>query len=308
MGRQVTVKFATLAAWSLVFFASIAFTAQAKDSGPGRDVRQVRGAAQTLIPSATIENVVVDHSLGRALVQWSRSNGARGIDGFAYIYDRWWDLLDLRADGTGTGWCGGASAPFEPGIYRKKQPFGIEDLIAAGVPRSLVAEAVNDFDGFNSTTAQFAQALTPPSLLSCSIVQPGIGTGILEPTLFSAPWQSDGYTLQIRTPALVPAKLTARRPNNVENWTYYPGGNAYVYFTLITSSDAAIDVPLGTSVDIWFPFVLDTTKTYSLTLAKAVESVGPIDGKLRDNVVHFELPAFTVPAGATLIGEVDGTI
>ena len=310
MEGQLTANRTKFSAWLLLCFAALSSTTQAKDAGPGRDVRQVRGAAQTLIPGATIANVVVDHSTGRALVQWTRTNGTRGIDGFAYVYDRWWDLLHFRNDGA--GWCGNAAPPFATGIYGKKQPVAIGDLITAGVPRALAAEAVTEFDGFNAASAQFAQALLPPSLVSCSNGQPGTMSGSNQPQLHAAPWQADGYAIQIRMPAQMPvlsaAKLTGRRPNGAENWTYYPGGNAYVYFDVITDGETPVDLPSGTSVDIWFPFALDTNKTYSLTLAKAAESVGPINGKLQNNILHFDLPAFTIPAHATLIGEVDGTM
>lgn len=281
--------------------------AQAKDSGPGRDVRQVRGAAQTLIPNANIANVVVDHSTGRALVQWSRADGTRGIDGFAYVYDRWWNLLHLHT--AGRRWCGSGSPPFSNGILSLNQPIGIGDLIDAGVPRTLAAEAVVDFDGFNNRSVQFAQGIRNLSFPECANAAPETTPG---PALRPSPADSDGYAVSILMPpgsqALAPAKIIARRPNSVENWTYYPGGNAYVYFNLVTDAGTPVDVPAGTTVDIWCPFVLDTNKTYSLTLAKAAESVGPINGKLRGNILHFELPAFTIPAHTTLAGEVDGTL
>jgi hypothetical protein len=35
-------------------------------------------------------------------------------------------------------------------------------------------------------------------------------------------------------------------------------------------------------------------------------TIGPIDGTLRDNTLHFELPPFTATPGTSLMGEIDG--
>jgi hypothetical protein len=57
---------------------------------------------------------------------------------------------------------------------------------------------------------------------------------------------------------------------------------------------------------VWFPFVLDAQKTYSLTIAHVAPIIGPINGTLANNTLQFTLPAFAIEPGVEIMGEIDG--
>jgi hypothetical protein len=96
-----------------------------------------------------------------------------------------------------------------------------------------------------------------------------------------------------------------RIPTQAESWIT-PGGNSYFFFSGTVKSEQPVHVHAGTTLDVWFPFVLDDALRYSITLAAPhLMSIGPIDGTLKDNTLHFTLPAFTAPPGADLMGEIE---
>jgi hypothetical protein len=129
-----------------------------------------------------------------------------------------------------------------------------------------------------------------------------------QPQLFA---DLNGYQMRITfapSNANAGAQITSisgRAPTEAEIWITR-GGNSYFFFSGTVDSTAPIQVQAGTSVDVWFPFVLDTSLYYGITIAHADKPIGPIDGTLKDNVVHFVLPAFVLPPGATLMAEIEG--
>ncbi|MDP9025738.1 MAG: hypothetical protein M3N13_10240 [Candidatus Eremiobacteraeota bacterium] len=119
-------------------------------------------------------------------------------------------------------------------------------------------------------------------------------------------WDQEGYVTTLGPALATFARAQTRAPTEAESWHYFFGGNAWVYFTIEAGDAAAHQLPRGTTISIWCPFVLDGDQEYSLTLAKADAPIGPIVGSLRDNTLTFVLPEFLMPAGAQLRGEVDG--
>jgi hypothetical protein len=99
--------------------------------------------------------------------------------------------------------------------------------------------------------------------------------------------------------------VSGRPPTEAESWITR-GGNSYFFFSGTMDTTAPIHVQPGTTIDVWFPFVLDTSLYYAITIGHADKPIGPIDGTLKDNVLHFVLPAFTLPPGATLMAEIEG--
>ncbi len=98
----------------------------------------------------------------------------------------------------------------------------------------------------------------------------------------------------------------ARAPTKAESWANPPGGNSYFFFSGTVQSKQPVHVQSGTTIDVWFPFVLDPALRYSLTIAAPnAMSLGPIRGALKDNTLRFVLPAFTATPGAELMGEVE---
>lgn len=99
--------------------------------------------------------------------------------------------------------------------------------------------------------------------------------------------------------------VRGRAPTESESWASQ-SGDGYFFFSSTVQSSVPIHVEAGTTIDVWFPFALDPSLYYGLTIAHADKPIGPIDGTLKANVVHYVLPAFTLPPGATLMGEIDG--
>jgi hypothetical protein len=100
--------------------------------------------------------------------------------------------------------------------------------------------------------------------------------------------------------------LVGRAPTEAESWANQPSGNSYFFFSGTVQSPQPVHVQAGTKIDVWFPFVLDTSLKYSLTIGgNGFTAIGPVDGTLADNTLHFVLPAFTVAPGVELMGEIE---
>jgi len=123
---------------------------------------------------------------------------------------------------------------------------------------------------------------------------------------------NDGYVVGLQfgandapSDAAIESFMT-RAPTLAESWVT-PGGNGYFFFSGTVQSTRPVRVRAGTAIEIQFPFVLDASLRYSLTIGGAgFRSIGPIDGTLADNRLHFVLPAFVATPGVDLMGEIDG--
>ena len=223
----------------------------------------MRWAATRILRTDGIDGVVVDGS--QALVQ----SGSR-IDGFAYIYDRWWHLLTASAA------CSEKWAPF-----------------ASGVSQPLLDLARATFEPFTLPDAECESAQSSPNELR------------------PRPHESDGYDLTIAAPQPLPPNalsVSVRRPTEGENWTIYPRGNAYAYFTIHGNARSGESIAQGATVDLRCPFVVEPDKTYSITIANLGQpALGPLRGTEHDGILHFELPAFVIPPNGELLGEIDGS-
>lgn len=209
-------KHFVIGAWLLTSLALFPHVTYANDTGPGREVRAVRGTAQPLlvarVRAAGIDPktiVVTDVTVagGRATAAWSAA-GLHGDSAFTYRYDRWWD--------------------------------------------------------------------------------------------------DAGYDAHLGGPLATAASITVRAPSEAESWHYFPGGDAWAFFTIEATDGASHAVPANATISIWCPFVLDRDLTYSVTIAHADAPIGPLPATVRDNTFIIALPAFTLPAGARLMGEIDG--
>jgi len=119
---------------------------------------------------------------------------------------------------------------------------------------------------------------------------------------------SDGYVGFIRVPGVAPPKFVAsgwfdRAPTDGEMTG--PGANGIYYLSRQFAPGESATYPAHATLDVWCPFLLDPELRYSLTIAGGTPFVGPLDGTLRDNILHFDLPAFTAPAGVELQAEID---
>ena len=106
-----------------------------------------------------------------------------------------------------------------------------------------------------------------------------------------------------------PFTISARMPSESESWRnrmLHGGGNAYAFFNLQFENDGSINVPNGTNVTIWLPYVPPSDIHYELTFAHAAAPLEPVYGSVQGCLVRFRLPPFTIPPHAELIGELDG--
>ncbi len=84
------------------------------------------------------------------------------------------------------------------------------------------------------------------------------------------------------------------------------GPNAVFFFDLTIDGAKPVTFERGTKIDIWFPFVLDDKLRYNVTFISDGKPTGPAYATVFDNVLHFELPSFSMTPGKELMAEVDG--
>ena len=84
-----------------------------------------------------------------------------------------------------------------------------------------------------------------------------------------------------------------------------PGANAYYFFSLTSTATMPVAIP-ETTLDVWFPYVLDPAVRYTLWIGFTRPRVDGVPGTLHDNVLHFDLPSVTTIAGKEALGEIDG--
>ena len=84
-----------------------------------------------------------------------------------------------------------------------------------------------------------------------------------------------------------------------------PSMNGLYFFDLVTDATTPVNLQAGSSLDVWFPFVLDPDQRYVLWLAFVDPEIARIPGTLKDNALHFEFPAFATRPGKTALGEID---
>lgn len=287
--------------------------AYADDFGPGGDIRELRFVAPRLLAHRVrqqhndpqdikITDVV---AVGNdAILSW---NGGKdqGVMGLVRVGSRWWDALDI---GEGC-WQWQASYPLFPD---EDDPLGglpnSGRLLRIGLSSSLVAAAVVH----NRDVRRGEHA--PPSCtidyyqIQSFVTRAGGTATVLRP-------ETSGYSIVIEYTAnnaagKTPLSIYARPPTDAEFLPYPTPGqyvpNAVAYFDLTINGKAPVTFAPGTTIDIWFPFVLDDRLNYDLTIGYADKPIGPIYARAFDNVLHYVLPAFTVTPGRTLMAEIDG--
>jgi hypothetical protein len=121
---------------------------------------------------------------------------------------------------------------------------------------------------------------------------------------------TDGYALTIRySPNDAAreshfARVFGRRPTMTESWLARDGGAEFLFGASVVSR-LTIHFASESTVEVWCPFVLDPRLVHTIKLTIADRPLGPIVGTLRDNTLHFSLPAFAVPPNAAIAGEID---
>ncbi len=255
-----------------------------------------------------------------ALLSWD-IGANHGLMGLIRRYGRWWDALEYKHELD--GWIDSASYPLALKCSLTAEPVPVAGtLLDDGLPRDLIDVALT-----HNTDLQKPKLAGAANVSSKGRIRPTImidrfcsrPVGGIEPgggTLWQIPSYSSGYDITIvygrndARYATYARPLYARSPTEAEIIPYpttlHFTSTAVLYFDLTIKSSAPVIFQPGTTIDIWFPFVLEDTLNYDLTIGFADAAIGPIYSKPFDNVLHYKLPGFTVRPGRTLMAEIDG--
>ena len=268
---------------------------RADDYGPHPDLRAIRHDLPILYEQGDgpidIQDVVVAGN--NALVQVQTKGGTR-VAILSRRYDRWWREGEILIENRNA-------------IYGSLCALQLDEAFLNEIK---VAPALVRLAATHIPLVVPTPTPSPPS----DFVKAGCGVESYEnyQFFFSRPASvlNNGYLMNVafaNNDAYQKAMLDAslRPPTEAESWMAR-GGNSYFFFSSDVKSDAAIHIQPGTTIDVWFPFVLNPDKRYSLTIGHADAPIGPIDGTLKNNTLHFVLPAFALTPGAHLMGEIEG--
>jgi hypothetical protein len=311
----------TLIAWLVVLGLQLTpHVTCAEDGGPGREVRAIRHDLPILVAHRSAlwkdtSPIVIDGVLVEgdgALAQWHQGAHTR-IEIFSKQLQRWWLQSEISIDeqnGLATC-CGGVYAPGDLNgpttAFLQRLP-DVAYPLASKAATFLPAVANANERASVRAASTNANATESPSIHGDTFVDDSIPL-----TATTTPWlgKTKAYALSTTfsandaTPQSRLTDLAGRAPTSAESWEARCG-NGYFFFSATLSSQQPVHVSAGTKLDVWFPFVLAPKMTYSLTIAHVTPIIGPLNGTLTDNTLHFELPAFSAEPGADLMGEIDG--
>jgi hypothetical protein len=238
-----------------------------------------------------IRDVVVVRD--QAVLSWD-SGKQHGLMGLMVKEGRWWDVYD--------------------------GPAGAVSLRAAGFTDALVSAALAGNADVRAS-ALASRSLARPAAHGdpfcfdiCGVVQPNGST------VFALPSKTAGYQITLQfsandAPAWIPVtQLYARAPTHAEFAPPQPpapgwgGPDAVCFFDVGIGGSRAVTFRNGTTIDVWFPFVLDDQLRYNVSFVSAGKPSGMIFGTIFDNTLHFVLPAFTIDPNAPLMAEIDGDV
>ena len=303
------LRFVGVLVWVGLNFSSAAF---ADDAGPSGDLRTLRHDAPILLAARildgkllggfAIDGVVVNSDA--ALLQWHLAQAQR-IDYFVRRFGVWWLEDEVWIDERGRA-MGGGGAPIIPGDENGPTPSFLKDWLH--FPAPLVDLAAVHLPSMQQAVQRAAARKGSPHFH-------GDGYFFNElpfVTTEQLPTSMGGYGVVLRfAPNDAPAaarltRIQGRAPTLAESWVNY-GADGYFFFSGTVQSAGPVHFSGGTTIDVWFPFVLDSSLEYSLTIANTTASLGRVVGNVSvaTNTVHFELPAFEAAPNANLIGEVD---
>jgi len=257
----------------------------------------------------SISDVVVVGN--EALGTWDFGH-RHGIMGLVVRDDRWWDTYDAKGTNS-TFWVGRGFPPLD-GVnpYIPMTP-DTSTLSSIGFTADLVAQAGihnRDVAGAPSNPREMPHIDTGCS--KCWSLDPQ--GGLLDvPRAFTADYRLTFHFSANDAPAALPiTQVYARAPSAAEFLPNRPialgsgYANAVSYFDLSVGGSKAVTFTPGTTIDVWFPFVLDDQLRYTLSFFSDDKPSSLIVGTIFDNTLHFVLPAFVMAPGKTLMAEIDG--
>lgn len=267
------------------------------DEGPREAVAAVRHdvpilladmlAASHVQSALATQWVVTD---GRqAVVEW-RSGHHRGVIVLRFRTGRWWwrgaasnDPSDdqtwaaMNAPGTSLSLCGGSHFG----------PPSAHDLLVQGFISAPLA-------------ARVSTRLKPTPQMG------RIALELCDSFGWSEGSTAEGYVADFDHPGNVQSgrfTFTGRGPADWQR-PVTPDSELYYAFTMSTGAPEAATFTAGSTFDVWFPFVLDGRKCFTLRVRHVVPEF-EVKSTPVNNALHFKLPAFEIQKGIVAQGEID---
>jgi hypothetical protein len=262
---------------AVLLTAAIALPAQADDFGAHPDLRAIRGGAPILLGHYLDTPVVVDDVVvegDAALATW-HSAGKPGIATYKRRSDRWWLLATYNTFSPATG----------------VTVTQLEHTLA--VPAALIERAQAHIPGL-LTSLPIERPVEQRACAACPSMLWNYTDGFQTTLAFDAGTKWD------------PTFALRGRAASIAEMPPTPTMNKYYFFRLSAKGAEPIVIRNGASLDIWFPYVLDASKSYDLWLDFIDPDADGLPGTLKDNTLHFTLPAFSTIPGKDAFGEIDG--
>ena len=269
---------------------------RAGDSGSSADIATIRRDLPVLasnflasknLAGATVDGIAI-YPGWEALATW-HSGGTKGVVYLENAAGRWWYRDDLTYDPDDKAWFVGA--------------------LLHVARRSAFSE----------------HALYPEAIRAMGVSQALLDTARIHLGLPLAPANSETGTYYHRTYRRDLKRVTETTyENHYESVLTYDRAQARlavgqdappddalarsfrpICYTFSFTSHIMQSVALShASLDVWFPFALDPQKRYALSLAFAQPALRDVPGTLKDNVLHFDLPAVTIPDDEAALGQI----
>lgn len=316
---------------ALLVLAFLPKGAAADDFGPHRDIAQVRSDARRLLahrvretgvePSkVAISDVVVVQN--QALLSWD-SGKQHGLMGLVRYLDRWWDALDKLEVSGPTCWANTIAFPLTGHNMLFSDPTS-EDLSLDGFSRELAAAASSHNADVRKGDATVAAQHRAGNLVYAGCeddiyeVKSDLAVHDIGGRLHPPRTDTQGYLFSLQfarnnaMPGVTFTRVYGRAPTAGEILANPPppkeaGGSTDVFlFDLAVNGSKPVQFAAGSTLTIWFPFVLDDELRYKISYFAAGRVSPQIDGTLYDNVLHFDLPAFAMAPNDTLMADVEG--
>jgi hypothetical protein len=225
----------------------------------------------------------------QAAVSWHAGH-ARGLIILRFSRGMWW-------------WAGGAATVNNELTYWTSLSSPGQDVTECSADR-LHSPTADEILSSNLISEPFARGLAHYLKVWHAAVAPG--RLITSCDYYPFGNASDGYVAYLVTGPLEWKSLRewASMRGSVPPASQMPP--VYYAVTLSTRSSSPVKINAGSTLRVWFPFVLDTEKRYRLLLQGANPSFEAVVGSLKNNTLTFTFPAFLIPAGSTLHGEITG--
>ncbi len=296
-----------------LLFVAVAHAAAASlgDRGPTTAVATVRHDLPLLLAAMfedkrekpSIDWVVTDDK--DAIAKW-RSAQHQGVVALRLYFGRWWwraaaissihaspSWTPMLAPGYGLGQCG----------LQVYDPPSVAALLAAGFIDETLAKELSG--RLQATTTQHSVV----TIMQCHMIPIDSisGSGGFDATFFH---KEDYGSAWFDWIAWAPETTSSdREPSyafTVKALPHDPSDLVQTVYRVLFPTPPPILKFDDSTVDVWFPYVLTNDTRYTLSLSNVTPELRDIPATLRNNVLHFLLPEFSLQLGEVAHGEIDG--